>query len=591
MARKRLGEILKAYKKVDDRQIDQALKHAREKKCRVGEALVALGVITDVDLAKALAKQFDLRFVDLTKGEIPKEVLDAVPQAQVAEHNIVPVMKQGNTVTIAITDPTNLFTLDSLKFILGADVAFAVATPAAMQQAIAKHYAKAEGEFDKVIESVTGADIQFREEEEEQDAVDDDAPIIRLVEKIIADAIEARASDIHLEPMEGRVRIRYRIDGNCQEVDSLKKALQGPVLQRVKIMAKMDIAERRKPQDGRIQTKFAGKPIDMRVSALPGTHGESIVMRILDKEANMVSLDQLGFAADISKKYYEIIKRPNGIFLVTGPTGSGKTTTLYASLQSLNRSDVKIITAEDPVEYMISGINQCQVHHQIELTFARILRAMLRQAPNVILVGEIRDQETAEIAIQAALTGHLVFSTLHTNDSVSALTRLIDMGVKPFLVASSIQAILAQRLVRRLCPQCKKAYTPSEVELRMVGLRPEELAGKSIFRATKGGKCQHCKGQGYRGRMGVHELLELNEELREMTFHRSPTHAIKGRAKTLGRIVTLQEDGVRKVLNGATSIEEVLEVIHREDIKNESSVASSQLSGNERAHYQPPTPD
>ncbi|MCZ7607158.1 MAG: ATPase, T2SS/T4P/T4SS family [Planctomycetota bacterium] len=345
-------------------------------------------------------------------------------------------------------------------------------------------------------------------------------------------------------------------------MESPPKRLQGPLIQRIKILSKMKIEEKRVPQDGRIKTRVEGRDIDLRVSALPCSWGESVVMRILDKQKNLVGLEVLGMHPTDFDRFQKILKKPNGIFLVTGPTGSGKTTTLYAALTALNQPDVKIITAEDPVEYNLSGINQSQVNHQIQLSFARILRAMLRQAPNIILVGEIRDHETAEIAIQAALTGHLVFSTLHTNDAPGALTRLMDMGVKPFLVASAVQAILAQRLVRVLCKHCKQPHKPDATELKTVGLRPEQVAGKTLYQAVG---CKQCGGHGYRGRMGVYELLEMNSVIRELTFQQASSLKIRNEARQNG-MTTLQEDGVRKVLIGTTTIDEVLTITHRDDL-------------------------
>jgi type IV pilus assembly protein PilB len=351
------------------------------------------------------------------------------------------------------------------------------------------------------------------------------------------------------------VRVRYRIDGYCQEVDGPPKDLQGPLLSRIKLLARMDIAERRKPQDGRIVTNVDGREIDLRVSVLPAYHGESVVMRILDKEKGLVGLKELGFDGEDFERFQRLIKRPNGLFLVTGPTGSGKTTTLYAALKELNRPDVKILTAEEPVEYYLSGVNQCQVRTGIGLTFARILRSMLRQAPNIILVGEIRDQETAEIAIQASLTGHLVFSTLHTNDAPSALTRLVDMGVKPFLVSTAVMSVMAQRLVRRLCESCRKPYEPTATELRSVGLTPDMVKGKTLYRAVG---CGECRATGYRGRLGLFELFEMDSRVRELCFQGAGTLKLREQAKLSGGLVSLQEDGVRKVLAGRTTIDEVL---------------------------------
>jgi type IV pilus assembly protein PilB len=384
-----------------------------------------------------------------------------------------------------------------------------------------------------------------------------------MVQMLIANALKAGASDIHIEPMEHELRVRYRIDGVCEVVDSPPKKLQGPVISRLKIMARMDMAEKRRPQDGRIKIKVVGREIDLRVSIIPTVHGESVVMRILDKDAGLVDLEKLGFHESDLARFNRIIKRPNGIFLVTGPTGSGKTTTLYSALMDLNRPDVKIITAEHPIEYNLTGINQSEVRHEIGLDFSRILRAMMRQAPNIILVGEIRDRETADTAIQAALTGHLVFSTLHTNDAPSALTRLIDMGVKPFLVASAVLSIMGQRLIRVLCKECKEPYEPAETELRMVGLTSSEMMGQTIYRPVG---CPKCSG-GYKGRCGIYELLEMSPELREMTFDKSPTKDLRDKARSEG-MVALQEDAVRKLLSGMTSIEEILRVTHSSEFSS-----------------------
>ena len=399
-----------------------------------------------------------------------------------------------------------------------------------------------------------------REDYAGEDGEANDAPVIKYVTQLISNALKERASDIHIEPFEKRVRIRYRIDGVCVEKENPPKKLQGPILSRIKIMARMDMAEKRRTQDGRIQIQLHGREIDLRVSSLPARHGESIVMRILDKEKGLVDLEVLGFHESDYNRFSRIIKRPNGIFLVTGPTGSGKTTTLYAALKKLNRPDVKIITAENPVEYNLAGINQSEVRHDIGLTFQRILRAMMRQAPNIILVGEIRDRETADIATQAALTGHLVFSTLHTNDAASAITRLIDMGVKPFLVASAVMAVMAQRLVRILCAECKEPYDPSDVELRGVGLTRQRLEGNTLYRAVG---CPACSGTGYKGRKGVYELMEMSPDLRDMAFKKKPSNEIRAKARAEG-MTTLQEDGVRKVLAGLTTIPELLSITHRE---------------------------
>ena len=498
------------------------------------------------DLYQQVAKAHRLPFVDPGKAKISQTLIDRIPAAQALQNSALPVTEKGGVLYLAIDDPDKTFVLDSLGFVVGGEVRAALAPPSSLAAAMQRYYGSSETQD----ASAKGTSAIGDE--------DDDAPIIRLVQKTIEEALKARASDIHIEPFENRLRVRFRIDGVLKEVASHPRTLQGPLISRLKILASLDIAEKRKPQDGRIPFRAMGRDIDIRASILPGNHGESMVMRLLDKEASLVSLDALGFTGQDREVFERLIKRPNGIFLVTGPTGSGKTTTLYAALRQLNNSDVKIITAEDPVEYHITGINQCQVRHNIGLDFARILRAMLRQAPNIILVGEIRDGETAEIAIQAALTGHLVFSTLHTNDSTSALARLIDMGVKPFLVSASIQAILAQRLVRKLCPSCKETYDPSPSELASIGLRPEQVAGHQIYRA-KG--CEACGELGYMGRSGIFELLVMDDTIREMTFRQEPTMAIRSYAETSAGMYTLLKDGARKVMAGETSIEEIFRVV------------------------------
>ncbi|MCD4658157.1 MAG: Flp pilus assembly complex ATPase component TadA, partial [Planctomycetes bacterium] len=467
---------------------------------------------------------------------------------------------------VACSELLDLMALDNLRFSLDLEVANALATPKSVDDAFKIFYEGMDPEMKDIYNASSEGDVQFVREDLDKDthsAEAEDSNLIKLVNMIISEAIKQRASDIHIEPMERRLRVRYRIDGICHEIDPPPKRLQGPILARVKIMSEMDIAEKRKTQDGRIRMIMQGRDIDFRVSALPARHGESIVLRILDKQKALVDIEELGFHPSDHVRFNAIIKRPNGVFLVTGPTGSGKTTTLYAALKNLNQSDVKIITAENPVEYNITGINQCQVNHRIGLDFGRILRAMLRQAPNIILVGEIRDRETADIAVQAALTGHLVFSTLHTNDAPGAITRLIDMGVKPFLVATAIQAIMAQRLVRRLCPECREVVTPEEVQLKMIGLDIEDLGGRPVYGPLG---CSSCKNTGYKGRIGIFEMLEMSPGLRELAFNKASSVKLMQEARMSGGMLTLQEDGVRKYLNGQTSFGELLRATHRDDL-------------------------
>ena len=556
--RQLLGQIMKGMGLVTEDQIRAALALKPKVGLRIGEALAKLGFVTQEEVLQALGDQFSMPVVDLKQTRISPEALAALSRADARKHNVFPIERSNGVLTVAISDPLDLYALDSIRFIAGSEVRTVLATRENIREAIDKFY---KDDINKLIES---GEEQTKTEEAPADQAgvsDEERPVIRLVQLLIQDAVKARASDIHIEPMSNRLRVRYRIDGFCQEIESPPKRLQGPIIQRVKIMAGIDVAEKRRPTDGRITTKVAGKEIDMRISCLPATHGESVVMRILEKENVLLNLQDLGFDPSDYKKFLSIIRRPNGISLVTGPTGSGKTTTLYAALNELNRPDRKIITAENPVEYHMKGVNQCQVNDKAGLGFVEILRAMLRQAPNIILVGEIRDRETAEIAIQAALTGHLVFSTLHTNDAPSAITRLIDMGTPPFLVASSVQAVMAQRLVRVICPKCKQPFKYDRKELQAIGLDPDEIASVTLY---KGAGCGHCKGIGYRGRSGIFEVMEMNRTLQEMAFRREPTQNLRRQARLSG-MTSLQEDGVRKVLAGTTTPEEVIITTQREE--------------------------
>lgn len=561
----RLGEILMELGFVTPIEVREALeKQSNDSQGKIGEILVQLKYATPEQVAMGLAKQFEVPYVDLKKMDIAKDVLGLVPKNVAAEHGIVPVAKAGKFLRIAMADPLDFFALDNLRFILNAEFECVLASREAVRDSISYHYGEITA-LNDVIGDLTADDVGVRVGSDELDGEleGDDAPVIKLVNLIITEAIKKRASDVHIEPFEKRLRVRYRIDGSCVEQEAPPKKLQGPVLSRIKIMSKMDMAEKRKPQDGRIKMVVQGREVDFRVSSLPARHGESMVLRILDKEKALVDMETLGFHESDFERFSRIIKKPNGVLLVTGPTGSGKTTTLYAALKKLNRPDVKIITAENPVEYNLSGINQSQVNHKIGFDFSRILRAMLRQAPNIILVGEIRDSETANIAIQAALTGHLVFSTLHTNDAPSSIGRLVDMKVKPFLCASAILAIMAQRLVRQLCKHCKEPIDPPETLMRAVGLKPEELRGRTLYGPVG---CDECNGTGFRGRVGCYELMEMTPVIREAVFKNRPTREIRELAISSGGMATLQMDGVRKVLNGVTTIEEVLTISHRQDL-------------------------
>ncbi len=545
-----LGDILVQSGALDAAQVRAARARQREAGEALEEALLALGLTDESTIWRALAKANALPFVDLSKGRVAEAVIERVPAEFAQEQGLMPVMEKGGKLIIAVDDPMKRIAIDQLEFLLpGVEVACAMATPSALKRAIEAAYGAAAE--DAVAKSMGASGV-------DEDGDGSDAPIVRLVTGTFRQALEARASDIHIEPGHGRIRIRFRVDGMLRDAAEHPDHLGAPLMSRLKIMARMDIAEKRKPQDGRIGLRIDGRDIDVRASILPSNHGETMVMRLLDRSKNLMSLTDLGFGTDDQRWFRKMISAPNGIVLVTGPTGSGKTTTLYAALQELNRPDVKIITAEDPVEYHIGGINQVQVEPRIGLTFSRILKAMLRCAPNVILVGEIRDLETAEIAIQAALTGHLVFSTLHTNDAPSALTRLVDLGVKPFLVSASVQGVVGQRLVRRLCSDCAASYAPSETEIRALGLDAAQLGGTLEFKEPKG--CRACEGTGYRGRVALYEKLSMDAAIREMTFKGASLDDVRQAATASGGLSPLMEDGARKVTEGLTSVTEVLRV-------------------------------
>jgi type IV pilus assembly protein PilB len=564
--RKRLGEILVSWNLLSPNALADALAYAAEHKKRIGEALVELELVKEDEVTKALATQFDLEYVDLDKNVGITAALERVPPKLIATYKFLPLSVENDRMKVIVSDPLDLELLDLLRFRLGMEIECALAPLSKIERYINTFLTDVRSSVDDAIEEIDRDTSAKREEDEKKKAgldADADAPVIKLIDLIIREAVHGRASDIHVEPMADRVRVRYRIDGVCIIRDNIPKSMQAAVTARLKIMAGIDIAEKRLPQDGRIKLKFGPQQIDFRVSSLPAYHGESIVLRILRPDSVRVGITGLGFEQDNYEKFQSIINAPNGIFLVTGPTGSGKTTTLYAALQELNRPDRKIITAEDPVEYNFTGMNQCQVKDEIGLTFARILRSMLRQAPNIILVGEIRDREVGEVAVQAALTGHLVFSTLHTNDAPSAIARLIDMGIKPFLVASSIQAIMAQRLIRVICKECKEIDpAPDRFVLKVLNLRDEDLEGHHLYH---GKGCPRCGNIGYRGRQGIFEMLEMNNELRELAFNRAPTIQLRKAARAAG-MRNLLEDGKIKILRGVTTPAEIARIAQAEGI-------------------------
>ncbi|RMF72395.1 MAG: type II/IV secretion system protein [Planctomycetota bacterium] len=568
--RKKLGEILIGWNVITPDALNDALAYAGEHHKRIGEALVELEMASEDDVCKALAAQFDLEYVDLDKNVVVPAALESFPQELIRKHGVLPLNEENGRLKVIVSDPLDLELLDMLRFRLNTEIECTLAPKSKIQRFIDRFVQDSGLSVDDAIEEID-RDADLRADEDAEGKIkagdeDDDAPVIRLINLLISEAVRMRASDIHIEPMADRVRVRYRIDGVCVVRDNIPKSMQGPVIARMKLISGIDISEKRLPQDGRIKMKIANQLIDFRVSSLPAYHGESVVLRILRPDSVKIGITGLGFEPDDNDRFQRIIRQPNGIFLVTGPTGSGKTTTLYAALQELNRPDKKIITAEDPVEYNFTGMNQCQVREDIGLSFARILRAMLRQAPNIILVGEIRDREVGEVAVQAALTGHLVFSTLHTNDAPSAITRLVDMGIKPFLVASSIQAIMAQRLVRVICKECKEVDpAPDRFVLKMLGFTDDELAGHEIYR---GRGCDRCGGLGYRGRQGLFEMLEMNNELRELAFKRAPTNKLREAARASG-MRSLLEDGKIKILRGVTTPAEVARIAQMEGVLTE----------------------
>ncbi|MDD2706784.1 MAG: type II secretion system ATPase GspE [Verrucomicrobiae bacterium] len=550
-------QILEDVGLVARSQIEDARAAAGDKS--IVDALIEKAVVTEMQVTKALAAHAGMETISLKDYNIPQEVIDVVPRHIAQRFRVVPVFAHDGTVAIALSDPTNLDLVDNLHYALKCEIEPMVAPKNEIEEALVRYYGKAEETVDRMLNEITEGDIDITVKDQnaandQLDEADDDAPIIRFVHAMIANAHKLRASDIHIEPFETRLRVRFRIDGVMQEVDNPPKRLQSSIISRIKIMSNMSIAEKRVPQDGRIQLHIGAKDIDLRVSTIPTSHGESIVMRILDKEGLKLGLAELGFFSDDQATFERLIALPDGILLITGPTGSGKTTTLYACLNVINKPDRKIITVEDPVEYQLAGINQVAVNEEIGMTFAAALRAMLRQAPNIIMIGEIRDAETANIAVESSLTGHFVFSTLHTNDAPSAVTRLMDIGVKPFLIASAVRAIMAQRLVRRICPKCKEPYTPLDSEIASLGLTSEDLKTATICR---GAGCNDCNKKGFRGRFGIFEIFLIDDVVRKLINDKVPSSVLQQKARELG-MRTLRQDGIRKVLAGLTTPQEVI---------------------------------
>ncbi|HUV59906.1 MAG TPA: type II secretion system ATPase GspE [Desulfatiglandales bacterium] len=564
MTHKFIGEILKEICSFSDDIFDEALEIQREKGGRIGEILIQKGAIGEGDLLKARGVQFGLPlWYTISTEDMDTSFTEKIPIQFLKKYKMVPVVRSDG-IYIAVNDPTLFQPIDDLHIILGWDGVETVLAPySAILSAINFAYDLSGDSAEQVIQDMReeDRDMIISAVEETGDLLDDtsDAPIIKLVNLMLSQAVKARASDIHIEPYQNRIKVRYRVDGILYDILSPPKHIQSTLISRIKIMARLNIAEKRLPQDGRIEIKIGDKSVDIRVSTIPTAFGERVVLRLLDKTTVLLKLSDLGMSEQRLKIFNELIKSAHGIILVTGPTGSGKTTTLYAALSSINNPDINIITIEDPIEYQIEGIGQIQVNPKINITFANGLRSIVRQDPDVILVGEIRDLETAEIAIQAALTGHLVFSTLHTNDSASAVTRLIDMGIESFLVTSSVIGILAQRLVRNVCNECKEEYIPDEESLENIGITPEMSSGKKIY---KGKGCQDCLNTGYKGRTGIFELMILDDAIKSLILKTSDSNAIKKKAVNQG-MVTLRQDGALKVLNGITTVEEILRITQK----------------------------
>lgn len=561
-----LGKILGDKFNLLDSKLDEALAYQREKGGRLGEALLHLRALREEELLEALAQQFELAWLPhLDAAHVDHELIKKVPISFARRYRILPLRFEEDAVIVATTDPLETVPLDDLRLLLGKPVRSVLTTGLALLACLNRVYDEAASPAgaEQVMEDIAATenlDQLAHELDEPQDLLDatDEAPIIRLVNSVLFQAVRQRASDIHFESFERGLVVRYRIDGVLYPVLTPPKRLQASIIARLKIMAGLNIAEKRLPQDGRFAIRTAGKDVDLRVSVLPTSHGERVVLRLLEKENRLLNLTEMGFSADRLSSIQQLIQLAHGIILVTGPTGSGKTTTLYAALSQINAPDKNIITVEDPVEYQLLGIGQMQVNPKINLTFAAGLRSILRQDPDVIMIGEIRDRETAEIAIHASLTGHLVFSTLHTNDAASAATRLIDMGIEPFLVASSVMAVLAQRLLRQICPDCKKPYTPTADELGRLG-----MDSKASYTFYRGAGCPACSQTGYRGRTGIYELLVLDDDVRRLIGAKADSSAIKQAAIAKG-MITLKQEGAAKVAQGVTTTEEVMRITQQE---------------------------
>ncbi|MCZ6857232.1 MAG: type IV-A pilus assembly ATPase PilB [Gemmatimonadetes bacterium] len=553
----RIGDLLISEGLIAQEQLDQALTEQRGSGMRLGYVLVKMGFVRELEITKMLARQYQVPAVDLGKFQVDERIVKLVPADVALKHTVLPLKRDGRSLTVAMVEPGNVQVLDDLKFITRCDIVPVIAGEFTLRTAIEKYYEQTDSQLESLLEGMEEADLEIVEEEDEDEdptSLADNAPVVKLINGLLADAVRRGASDIHIEPFEHELRVRYRIDGALQEVMRPPIKLRAALTSRVKIMSNLNIAERRVPQDGRIKIKVGKKVIDFRVSTLPVIYGEKIVMRILDKGNLTLDLQTFGFEPQAEKDLMAAIMNPYGMVLVTGPTGSGKTTTLYSALSQVNNIDVNIMTAEDPVEYNIHGINQVLVRNEIGMTFAAALKAFLRQDPNIIMVGEIRDLETGSIAIKAALTGHLVLSTLHTNDAPSTVTRMIDMGIEPFNVASAVNLIVAQRLIRRICKECKTETEYTSEELAVLGMKEEALADITFY---KGAGCDTCEGTGYRGRAGLYEVMALSPALRRLILQGASTADLQDQAVEDG-MLTLRMDGIMKLRKGVTTLEEIV---------------------------------
>jgi type IV pilus assembly protein PilB len=562
LKRKTIGQILIEEGLVTEKQLHSALDVQKEKGGVLGQILIELGVVDNDDILVALGHQAGMEVVDLDNLNIPPEVIRKVSPTVAEIYQVIPISLEGNTLTVAMANPLAVNALDDLRFMLDCDVKGAVSNEKSVEEAIKRYYGSQQESIDDLIKDIESDGTLATMVEENESSVDisqlqemaNSAPVVKFLNLVLLTAIKDQSSDVHFEPFEREFKIRYRIDGELMEMQPPPRSLATAIISRIKVMSNLDIAERRLPQDGRIELNIRGSPIDLRVSTLPTMFGESVVMRVLDRSVVSLDLEQIGLREDELEYVRDLIDRPNGIILVTGPTGSGKTTTLYSALNEANTPEVKIITTEDPVEYDLDGIIQVPIREEIGVTYAACLRSILRQDPDKILVGEIRDLETAQIAIEASLTGHIVFSTLHTNDAPSTITRLLDMGLEPFLVAATLESVVAQRLVRTICSKCKQPYAPAEEHLMELGLLPQDVEGKKFY---YGKRCEHCNRTGYRGRSAIFEIMKADSKLRDLIIQQRSTDVVRAEAVAAG-MRTLRDSGILKIFDGITTIEEVV---------------------------------